>query len=64
MKRRKNATQQHVEFMDEKAEWLGLTPAQRIAETTKLWKLYIALGGKFDPEPDPQSPFDFEGTSR
>ena len=45
------------EFIDEDTEWLNLTPAQRISETTKLWKLYIALGGKLDAEPDPQSPF-------
>ena len=46
-----------AKFVDEEAEWLNLTPAQRISETTKLWKLYIALGGSLDPEPDPQSPF-------
>ncbi len=43
--------------MDEESEWLSLTPAERLLETTKLWKLYIALGGDLDPEPDPQSPF-------
>lgn len=43
----------------EKAEWLKLTPSQRLLETTKLWQLYISLGGNFDPEPDPQSPFYF-----
>lgn len=46
-------------FIDEDIEWLGLTPAQRILETTKLWEFYIALGGKLEPEPDPQSPFHF-----
>lgn len=46
-----------TEFMDEETEWLSLTPAQRILETTKLWELYIALGGSLDPEPDTQSPF-------
>jgi hypothetical protein len=44
-------------FMDEETEWLNLTPAKRFLETTRLWKLYIALGGNLDPEPDPQSPF-------
>jgi len=44
-------------FVDEDGEWLKLTPAQRMLETTKLWKLYVALGGSLDPEPDPQSPF-------
>ncbi len=49
-------------FVDEDAEWLRLTPAERFSETTKLWKLYIALGGSLDPEPDPQSPFYFRET--
>lgn len=48
------------EFIDEDREWLYLTPAQRILETTKLWKFYIALGGSLDPESDPQSPFYFK----
>jgi hypothetical protein len=52
------------DFRDEETEWLNLTPAQRISETTKLWKLYIALGGDLDPEPDPQSPFYFQKISR
>ena len=47
-------------FIDEDMEWLKLTPAQRIRETTKLWKLYMTLGGSLDPEPDPQSPFYFK----
>lgn len=47
-------------FVDEDMEWLKLTPLQRMRETTKLWKLYIALGGSLDPEPDPQSPFSFK----
>jgi hypothetical protein len=41
-------------FIDEDKEWLRLTPAQRMLETTKLWKLYLSLGGSLDPEPDPQ----------
>ena len=48
------------ENVDEDAEWLRLTPAERFSETTKLWKLYIALGGSLEPEPDPQSPFYFK----
>jgi len=47
------------EFVDEDMEWLSLTPSQRIEETTKLWQIYLALGGSLDPEPDPQSPFYF-----
>ena len=42
---------------DEQEEWLHLTPAQRLLETTKLWQIYLSLGGRLDPEPDPQSPF-------
>ena len=46
--------------IDEDMAWLSLTPAQRIQQTTKLWQLYLALGGKLDPKPDPQSPFYFQ----
>lgn len=45
---------------DEAQEWLHLTPAQRLRETTKLWRLYLSLGGRLDPEPDSQSPFYFQ----
>lgn len=45
---------------DEADEWLHLTPAKRLLETTKLWQLYLSLGGRLDPQPDPQSPFYFE----
>lgn len=45
---------------DETQEWLHLAPAQRMLETTKLWQLYLSLGGSLDPEPDPQSPFYFQ----
>lgn len=43
--------------MDEWLEWYTLTPAQRWAESTKLWQVYLELGGSLDPEPDTQSPF-------
>ena len=59
MKRQKIA-HRAKKILDEEKEWISLTPAQRILETTKLWKLYIALGGILDPEPDPQSPFYFQ----
>ena len=39
------------------AEWYALTPAERTRESSKLWPLYLALGGSLDPEPDTQSPF-------
>lgn len=39
------------------AEWYRLTPAERWAETEKLWQAYLEMGGMLDPEPDPQSPF-------
>jgi len=45
------------DFIDEESEWLSLTPKERLLETTKLWELYISLGGILDPEPDPDSPF-------
>lgn len=46
-------------YITEEQEWLGLTPAQRIIESGKLWELYLSLGGSLDPEPNPQSPFYF-----
>ena len=51
--------EKHMIAADETKEWLSLTPAERIKETTKLWQLYLSLGGRLDPEPDPQSPFYF-----
>lgn len=60
MKRQKFIPKRELEFVDEDMEWMSLTPSQRIKETTKLWQLYLALGGSLDPEPDPQSPFYFQ----
>lgn len=42
---------------DEWIEWFHLTPAERLAETGKLWQIFLTLGGNLDPEPDTQSPF-------
>ncbi|MDQ2732663.1 MAG: hypothetical protein M3Y56_13475 [Armatimonadota bacterium] len=42
---------------DEWVEWFYLTPQQRWEESSKLWDIYLSLGGSLDPEPDPQSPF-------
>lgn len=60
VKRQKFIPKRELEFVDEDIEWMSLTPSQRIKETTKLWQLYLALGGSLDPEPDPQSPFYFQ----
>ncbi len=60
MKNTARSSSEKAFFIDEDMEWLRLTPAQRMLETTKLWKLYMALGGSLDPEPDPQSPFRFK----
>ena len=49
-------------FLDEPAEWIALTPAQRFEESAKLWQVYLDLGGSLDPQPDPQSPFYFPKT--
>src|SRR5262245_60653046 len=38
-------------------EWWSMTPAQRWAESQKLWATFLALGGSLEPEPDRQSPF-------
>ena len=60
MSNMKNARNKDFIAEDEVEEWLYLTPAQRLLETTKLWQLYLSLGGSLDPEPDPQSPFYFQ----
>lgn len=60
MKKQRNKTVKYFKSADEEAAWLALTPARRLFETTKLWRLYIELGGSLDPEPDPQSPFYFQ----
>ena len=59
-----DAKQEITDFVDEETEWLNLSPQERFSETTKLWELYISLGGNLDPEPDPDSPFYFKETSR
>ena len=60
--KRKIILKKNIEFIDEDREWLSITPSQRILETTKLWRLYLSLGGSLDPEPDSQSPFYFQKT--
>jgi hypothetical protein len=58
-----NLKLRRVDFInEEEMEWLNLTPKERILETTKLWELYISLGGNLDPEPDPNSPFYFKNS--
>jgi len=42
---------------DEWAEWYRLSPAERWAESERLWRAYLMLGGSLDPEPDTHSPF-------
>lgn len=44
---------------EEQKDWLRLTPRERYLESCKLWSTYLVLGGRLDPEPDSQSPFDF-----
>lgn len=41
----------------EEMEWYSLSPAERFAESQKLWEVFILFGGYYDPEPDTQSPF-------
>lgn len=60
--KRKFIMKKNTEFIDEDREWLIITPSQRILETTKLWRLYLSLGGSLDPEPNSQSPFYFQKT--
>lgn len=59
-----DAKQDITDFVDEEMEWLNLSPQERFAETTKLWELYISLGGNLDPQPDPDSPFYFKKGER
>jgi hypothetical protein len=47
----------------ERLEWYRMTPQERWRETTRLWEIYLMLGGSLDPEPDHQSPFYFPGES-
>ena len=42
---------------EELGEWSALTPQERWRESTRLWEVYLSLGGSLDPEPDTQSPF-------
>ena len=49
---------------EEVLSWWSLTPAQRFAESEKLWITFRALGGSLDPEPDWQSPFYFAEAPR
>ena len=37
---------------DEWADWCGLTPAERLEESAKLWQTFLERGGSLDPEPD------------
>ena len=60
--KRKFIPKKPIEFIDEDREWLSITPRQRFLETTKLWRLYLSLGGSLESEPDPQSPFYFQKT--
>ena len=52
------------DFFDEDREWLQLTPAERLLETSKLWAIYRRMGGNLDPQSDTQSPFYIFQTPR
>ena len=49
---------------EEQAEWAAMTPQERFLESSKLWQVYLAMGGSLDPQPDSQSPFDFPELER
>ena len=42
---------------EEVLDWYKMSPAERFAESQKLWDVFILLRGDYDPEPDSQSPF-------
>ncbi len=44
---------------EEQQEWFQLSPGDRYLESCKLWTTYKKFGGRLEPEPDSQSPFDF-----
>lgn len=46
-------------YSEEELEWIRLSPERRFIESSKLWQIYLSLGGSLDPKPDPQSPFNF-----
>ncbi len=41
-------------------DWYRMSPQERFDESQKLWEVFLAFGGSYDPEPDSQSPFFFE----
>jgi len=41
---------------DEWKEWIALTPMERLERSEKRLAEYRAMGGSFDPDPDPTSP--------
>ena len=38
-------------------EWYALSPAERFAESQKLWEVFLLFGGTCEPKPDTESPF-------
>ena len=46
---------------EETLEWYLMTPAERWAESQRLWATFRLLGGSLDPESDSQSPFHVPG---
>lgn len=42
---------------EEVLDWYRMSPAERFAESQKLWEIFVLFGGNYDPEPDTQSPF-------
>ncbi len=45
-----------AEWDPEMVEWMLLSPAERWEISQHMWATFLALGGTFAPEPDPQSP--------
>ncbi len=45
-------------------DWYRLTPQERCTESMRLWNTFHLLGGRLEPEPDSQSPFDDAGARR
>jgi len=43
---------------DEVSQWYKLTPAERFAQSQKLWEVFVLFGGSYDAGADTQSPFN------
>lgn len=60
----KDFNEKENKLISEEDEWARMTPQKRWEESQRLFEQYVEMGGSLDPEPDSQSPFDFEEIQR